>query len=66
MAAGDEGPEPNGGSDGAGGGDRTPTGLTTLRIFVPLRLSPPAAMVRGAVRGLDYPFALSAALRKRG
>ena len=27
--------------DGAGGGTRTPTGLATLRIFLPLRLSPP-------------------------
>jgi hypothetical protein len=43
---------------GAGGGNRTPTGLTTLRIFVPLRLSPPARP-KAAVRGLDYPFTMT-------
>jgi hypothetical protein len=46
---------------GAGGRNRTDTSLSALRIFVPLRLSPPLI----SVRGLDYPFALAAGLRRR-
>jgi hypothetical protein len=47
---------------GAGGRTRTGTGLSALRIFLPLRLSPPWS-VGGSpplaqVRGLDYPFTL--------
>jgi hypothetical protein len=37
---------------GAGGGSRTHTSSRALRIFIPLRLSPPPS----GVRGLDYPF----------
>src|SRR5262245_8636432 len=46
---------------GAGGRTRTGTGLSALRIFVPLRLSPPhrSANRASAVRGLDYPFTLA-------
>ncbi len=40
---------------GAGGRSRTGTGLSALRIFIPLRLSPPPK----GVRGLDYPFAMA-------
>jgi hypothetical protein len=46
---------------GAGGRTRTGTGLAALRIFLPLRLSPPRprAAARGRVRGLDYPFTVA-------
>ena len=46
---------------GAGGGSRTLTSLAALRIFVPLRLSPPwpgACTPVGQVCGLDYPFTI--------
>jgi hypothetical protein len=44
---------------GAGGRSRTGTDLSALRIFVPLRLSPPPS----GVRGLDYPFTLAMCCR---
>jgi len=44
---------------GAGGRTRTGTGLAALRIFIPLRLSPPPS----GVRGLDYPFTLARSFR---
>jgi hypothetical protein len=36
-------------------GELNPTGLPALRIFIPLRLSPPP----NGVRGLDYPFTMA-------
>ena len=46
--------------DGAGGGSRTHTGCEALRIFIPLRLSPPPS----GVRGPDYPFAVTPVCRR--